>query len=76
MKSPNRIIALLLAGFFAFAPPGTMVFLLALVVGFAGHRWAAAAATLCVGVVAVLLLLRRQWRRAQQREDDPACPRN
>ena len=68
MKSPKRIAALLLAGFLAFAPPGTLIFLLALVAGFAGRRWAAAAAALCAVAGAVLLLVRRRRRRARQRE--------
>jgi membrane protein implicated in regulation of membrane protease activity len=68
MKSPKRIVALLLAGFLAFAPPGTMIFLLALVVGFAGTGWtAAAAAALCLGAVLTLLLLRRRRRPSSPR---------
>jgi len=72
MKSLKRVAALLLAGFLAFAPPGTMIFLLALVVGFAGRRWAAAAAVLCLGACAALLLLRRRRRRARPRADESA----
>jgi membrane protein implicated in regulation of membrane protease activity len=68
MKSIKRYAALLLAGFLAFAPPGTMIFLFALVVGFAGRRWAVAAAALCLCACAALLLLRRR-RRARPRAD-------
>lgn len=64
MKSPKRIAALLLAGFLAFAPPGTMIFLLALLVALAGRRGAAAALILGVAGVAALLILRRRRRRA------------
>lgn len=65
MKSPKRIAAILLAGFLAFAPPGTMIFLLALLVGIAGRRWAAAVVALCLCAGAALLLLRRRRRRAR-----------
>jgi membrane protein implicated in regulation of membrane protease activity len=68
MKNPKRIAALLLAGFLAFAPPGTMILLLALAVGFVGRRWAVAAAALCICVCAAYLLLRRR-RRARPRAD-------
>jgi positive regulator of sigma E activity len=64
MKSPKRIAAILLAGFLAFAPPGTLIFLLALVVGFAG-RTRAAAILLCVAVAAAALLVLRRRRRAR-----------
>jgi hypothetical protein len=66
MKSPKRVAALLLAGFLAFAPPGTMIFLLALAAGFLGRRWAAVAAVLFLCACAALLLLRRR-RRAPPR---------
>lgn len=69
MKSPKRIAALLLAGFLAFAPPGTLIFLFALLVGLVGRRWAVPLAVLCAGAALALLLLRR--RRARPRPDDP-----
>jgi membrane protein implicated in regulation of membrane protease activity len=69
MKSPKRIAALLLAGFLAFAPPGTMIFLLALAIGLVGRRWAIAAA-LCLCACAALLLLLRGKRRARPRADE------
>ena len=72
MKSPKRIAALLLAGFLAFAPPGTMIFLLALLVALAGRRGAALAVALAVGGVAALLILRRRRRRARART--PGAP--
>jgi membrane protein implicated in regulation of membrane protease activity len=68
MKSPKRIAALLLAGFLAFAPPGTMIFLLALVVGFAGRRWAAVFVAFGLACIAALLLVRRRRARGNQRE--------
>ena len=69
MKSPKRVAALLLAGFLAFAPPGTMIFLLALAVGLLGRRWAALAFALCLCACGALLLLRRS-RRSRQRADE------
>ena len=72
MKSPKRIAALLLAGFLAFAPPGTMIFLLALLVALAGRRGAALAVALGVVGVAALLILRRRRRRARART--PGAP--
>jgi len=68
MKSPKRIAALLLAGFLAFAPPGTLIFLFALLIGLVGRRWAIPLAALCLG--AALLLLLRRRRRARSRADD------
>jgi hypothetical protein len=65
MKSPKRVAALLLAGFLAFAPPGTMIFLLALAAGLLGRRWAVLAAVLFLCACAALLLRRR--RRAPPR---------
>jgi membrane protein implicated in regulation of membrane protease activity len=69
MKRPRRIAALLLAGFLAFAPPGTMIFLLALVAGFVGNRWAAGAVVLCAAAAAVLLLVRRRRARVLKTAD-------
>lgn len=70
MKSPKRIAALLLAGFLAFAPPGTMIFLFALLVAFAGRAGAAVAVALCAAGAAALLILRRRRRRARTRPAD------
>lgn len=63
LKSPKRIAAFLITGFLAFAPPGTIIFLVALAVGFVGHRWAAVGAVFCVIAGAALLLLRRRSRQ-------------
>jgi hypothetical protein len=70
MKSPKRIAALLLAGFLAFAPPGTLIFLFALLIGLVGRRWAVPLAALCLGACATLLLLRHRRLRARPRADD------
>ena len=70
MKSPKRIAALLLAGFLAFAPPGTLIFLFALLVGLVGRRWALPLAIICVGAGVAFLLLRRRRRRTRPPADD------
>lgn len=69
MKSPKRIAAILLAGFLAFAPPGTMIFLLALLVALAG-RWGAALAVALVLAGGVTFLVLRRRRRARARAVD------
>jgi hypothetical protein len=71
MKSPKRIAALLLAGFLAFAPPGTLIFLFALLAGLVGRRWAVPVIALCLGA-ALLLLLHRWRRRARSRAEESA----
>ena len=74
MKSPKRIAAILLAGFLAFAPPGTLIFLFALLVGLAGRRWAVPLAALGLGAGATLLLLLRRRRRARSRAEESGRP--
>jgi hypothetical protein len=69
MKSPKRIAAILLAGFLAFAPPGTMIFLLALLVALAG-RWGAALAVALALAGGVTFLILRRRRRARARAVD------
>jgi hypothetical protein len=73
MKSPKRVAALLLAGFFAFAPPGTMIFLLALAAGLMGRRWAIPAVVLFLCACATLLLCSR--RRTSFRAGDSRPPK-
>ena len=70
MKSPKRIAALLLAGFLAFAPPGTLIFLFALLVGLVGRRWALPLALTCLCAGVAFLLLRRRRRRTHPPADD------
>ena len=72
MKSPKRIAALLLAGFLAFAPPGTLIFLFVLLVGLVGRRWAVPLAALCLAAGATLLFLRFRRRRSRQRAEESA----
>ncbi|HWW77349.1 MAG TPA: hypothetical protein VNZ44_18245 [Pyrinomonadaceae bacterium] len=70
MKSPKRIAALLVAGFLAFAPPGTMIFLLALFVGLFGRGRVAVVGAACVVALAALLVIRRR-RRGRGRRGEP-----
>jgi membrane associated rhomboid family serine protease len=70
MKSPKRIAGLLLAGFIAFAPPGTMIFLSALFVRLVGWRWAAFAGA-CGAVAAAAFLLRRRRQRRRGEAERP-----
>jgi hypothetical protein len=75
MKSPKRIAGLLVAGFLAFAPPGTMIFLLALFVGLFGRgRAAVVGAVGVVALAAILLIRRRQARRRMGRGVEPENP--
>lgn len=39
MKRAKRILVLIGAGFLAFAPPGTMIFLFLLLLGLVGNVW-------------------------------------
>ncbi|MET0622362.1 MAG: phage holin family protein [Pyrinomonadaceae bacterium] len=71
MKSPKRIAAILLAGFLAFAPPGTMIFLLALLVALAGRWGVALAVALAVAGGVTFLVLRRRRRARPRPEDAP-----
>jgi hypothetical protein len=68
----KRLAALLLAGFLAFAPPGTILFALALIAGFAGRGWLAVVVGVGLAAGAALLLLRR--RRAPSKPDPPEHP--
>ena len=72
MKSPKRIAAIILAGFLAFAPPGTLIFLFALLVGLLGRRWAIPLTALCLGAAVAFLLLRRRRSRARPRAEESA----
>jgi hypothetical protein len=66
MKSPRRIAALLIAGFLAFAPPGTMIFILSLAIIFLGSRWTIVIALLSGAVGITFLLLYRQRHHKRQ----------
>lgn len=61
MKSPKRIAVILITGFLAFAPPGTMIFLTMLVIGIVGNVWLVAGGAFGLAATgAVWLVLRRR----------------
>jgi hypothetical protein len=71
MRRYKRIAVLLLAGFFAFAPPGTLVFGLLLFLAVVKNLWARLAVlALAVGAGVWLLARRRRARRPPPVEDD------
>jgi uncharacterized membrane protein YdjX (TVP38/TMEM64 family) len=71
LKNPKRLAIVALTAFLAFAPPGTMIFLGALLVGLVGGRWAAAVAVcLGVGAVAAFFFVRRRRLRLRRQVVD------
>jgi hypothetical protein len=59
-KRIRRIAVLLVAGFLAFAPPGTMIVSLLLVWALIGRTWFIVACVCCVSLAAAALILRRR----------------
>lgn len=71
MRRYKRIAVLLLAGFFAFAPPGTLVFGLLLFLGVVKNFWARLAVLALAIAAGVWLLVRRgRARRSTTEEAD------
>ncbi len=72
MKHLKRIAVLLITGFLAFAPPGTLIFAAILIVGLIGNVWLAVAGLLGLVALAALLLIRRNAvkRETARREMD------
>jgi len=60
----KRVTVLLVAGFFAFAPPGTLVLAAALLFGVLGRAWLGLAALCLAAFVALWLYLK--LRKAQR----------
>ena len=70
MKRSKRIAVMLVAGFLAFAPPGTLVFGLLLFLALVRNFWARlAVVAAAVAAGAWLLLRRRRSRRGESPED-------
>lgn len=64
-KRPKRLAVVLLAGFFAFAPPGTLIFLFLLLLALVKDvRIIIGSALVLLALVVALFILRR--RRARQ----------
>lgn len=73
MRRYKRIALMLVAGFFAFAPPGTLIFGLLLVLSVVKSLWARLALlALALLAAAWLLLRRRHARRRPPPKDTPA----
>ena len=68
MRRSKRIAVMLVAGFLAFAPPGTLVFGLLLFLALVKNFWARLAFAAAALAAAAWLLLRR--RRARERKSD------
>lgn len=62
MKSPKRIAVLLITGFFAFAPPGTLIFGLMLIIGIVGNVWLVVTGALGLAALCALWLVLRRRR--------------
>jgi uncharacterized membrane protein YuzA (DUF378 family) len=72
VKSPKRIGAVLLAGFFAFAPPGTLIFSFVIILAFIGkRRIIVAGAVVLIGIAATWLMVRRRRVRNKRDVDRP-----
>jgi len=57
---------MLLTGFLAFAPPGTLVLTLAIIIGLWERPWLAAAAALCLAALVAAWVLARRRSRARR----------
>jgi hypothetical protein len=62
MRRYKRIAVLLVGGFFAFAPPGTLIFLALLAAGLFGRWWLAAACAAALASALAWLVFRRRLR--------------
>lgn len=71
MKRFKRIAILLVAGFFAFAPPGTLIFGLFLLLAVVKSLWARLA-LLGAALLALAWVLARRRRARRRRETEPA----
>jgi hypothetical protein len=72
VKSPKRIGAILLAGFFAFAPPGTLIFGFMLILAVVGNRRIViAGAVVLIAIAATWLMVRRRRLRNKRDLDRP-----
>ncbi|MBC7911324.1 MAG: hypothetical protein H7Y30_12530 [Pyrinomonadaceae bacterium] len=72
MRSPKRIAVLLITGFFAFAPPGTLIFGFMIILGIVGNVWLVAGGALGLVVIGVTWLMIR--RRAGKRTNAEKMP--
>ncbi len=72
MKSPKRVAVLLITGFFAFAPPGTLIFGFMIILGVVGNVWLVAGGALGLVAIGVAWLMIRT--RAGKRKNAEKMP--
>ena len=72
MKRLKKALLVLLAGFFAFAPPGTLIFLFILAVGIFRNRPFVVCGILAAAVAVALWLV---WRRRSARRVKAHAPK-
>ena len=75
IKRLKRVAIMLVAGFFAFAPPGTLIFAAALALGLLGKFWLLAGLCCLVALAGVWLLLRRRAARGRSASELSARPK-
>ncbi len=73
MRRLKRIAALLIAGFLAFAPPGTLVFIALVILQLLGTAWLVAGGILFLVALAAWLLRRRFLRKPKQEKITPSA---
>ncbi|CAN5657574.1 MAG: hypothetical protein H0T77_05980 [Pyrinomonadaceae bacterium] len=71
MRSPKRIAVLITTGFFAFAPPGTLIFGFMIILGVAGNVWLVAGGAFGLLVIGgTWLMIRRRAGKKNERGKD------
>lgn len=72
MKRRKSTAVLLLTGFLAFAPPGTMVLIFAILIGLWKRPWLAAAAALCLAALIIAWVLARRRFNLRGKTQEPS----
>ena len=60
MKRIKAIVILITTGFFMFAPPGTLILGIFLILGLVGDNWLLVGVALCLGTLIVMWLFFRK----------------
>ena len=71
MKPIKKALLVLFAGFFAFAPPGTLIFLAILAASFFGRWWVAAACAASLVAALAYLVFRKRLRTNRASPEQP-----
>ena len=66
LKRLKRLALLLVAGFFAFAPPGTLLLCAALLIGLLGKVWLGVAAAGLAALAALWLIVKKRSARPKK----------